>query len=460
MSDRARVKKWSIGADMWTWLQQQWAKFRSRRRGEMGEKPLIDIETIELTLERSPVPAVMMLVLVWAVCSVLLIMSHQGQSMIDGWIDGQKAPYSINARVDFSYVDNVQTEEKRKKAGEDAPKYYRIDDRLTGKIDGNIAGFFRNAVARSERNAAAPAVKASPQLLDALVRETAGSGRYSAFRKNLQQILKQGIRDVGSKSALSLPGRLAGRVSPRLLDALVRECTAAPRRPRYDAFRRKLQKMLKQGILADDANQNGGVKIVDSVGRIDKFQHDNFPTVSGAANELAQALFPEDKVCRDEFRKVLAELIGRSGNLELDRDRTDKALKEAAEAVAVVKVHVARGEPLVRKGQVVTAEIRERVRAWQEAMPKSGLFEAYRLMAWSFFLLGAMAPSAGSAAAAHGEGSSRRGLSFRAGNGRDFETRPGAAAAGRHSHAAGGAAPGGGICRNLFEHAYFETRKV
>ena len=319
----------------------------------MGDSPLIDVEAVEITFERSRVPAVMMLVLVWAVCSVLLILSHQRQSALDDWVDGQIAPYSINARVNFSYTDNAATEGKREEASAEEPEYYRLDNRRTNEINSNIGDFFLMVANRSERKAQGRA----PVIPD------------------------------------SLPARLAEASSPQLLEALVREYN---RGGNYPVFCDLLRQMLGRGILGAEVKsasaQESGIKIVDSNDRIgrDIVSLGELADVSAAADKLALALFPVDKGCRDEFRKLLRELIGDSGNLRLDHERTDEARRKAAAAVPPVIVHVTKGEPLVRKGEVFTATKRDCVSAELQAMPESDLLEAYKLMAWSFFLLAAV----------------------------------------------------------------------
>ena len=336
---------------MWSWLLRQWATFRSRRRGEMGEKPLVDFEAIELTFERSRVPAVAMLVLLWVVCSVLLILSHQRQSLLVDWVNGQKAPYSIKARVNFSYIDPDSTEKKREEARAKEPDCYRRESHRTREISGNIDNLFQMVAKRAE------------------------------------------LPDKGRNAAISdsLPARLAWKLSPQLLEALVREYT---RGRNYPEFADQLREMLEHGILSDksDPSQNGVIRVVYSDNSDDNeiVKVNKLPKVATATDKLAQTLFPVDKVCRDEFREVLRQLFGDSGNLLLDHERTVLERENAAKDAPAVKVYMYKDEPLVRVGEVVTDALRERVKAERQAMPKSVWPEAYRLMAWSFILLVAM----------------------------------------------------------------------
>ena len=50
-----------------------------------ADKPLIDQEYIEESLDRSPVPIVLVLVLVWVVSAVLLLLSENRQRDLAVW---------------------------------------------------------------------------------------------------------------------------------------------------------------------------------------------------------------------------------------------------------------------------------------------------------------------------------------------------------------------------------------
>lgn len=341
---------------MFFWLKHWFARLRSRRRGEMGEKPLIDWEAVDSTLEKSRIPAVLVLVLVWAVCSVLLILSRERQQHLVDWVDGQHAPYSINAAVDFSYPDSALTEAKREMARANEPEYFQLDSSLTNRINSNIGDFFllienRLADEARRRNSPVPdsapsrlAAKASPTLAGALYREYRRGGNYVMFSNLLRQTLSRGI--IGNPP---VGGRKGGK--------------------------------------------GGGVtlRVVDSSGRIsrDTFALNKFPTVEMASELLATSLFPDDVQCRSEFRQILQELIGPRGNLNCDPERTEDARAKAAAAVSPVVVNKTKGSPLIRKGEIFTPSVREMIDAERAATPKSGLLEAYRQMGWSFFLLAA-----------------------------------------------------------------------
>lgn len=342
---------------MFSWISHWFARLRSRRRGEMGGKPLIDWEAVDSTLEKSRIPAVLVLVLVWAVCSVLLILSRERQQHLVDWVDGQRAPYSINAAVDFSYTDSALTEARREAARAHEPEYFRLDSRLTNRINSNLGDFF---------------VLIENRLAD------------EARRRN-------------SSVPDSLPARLAAKASPTLAEALLREYR---RGGNYAMFSNLLRQTLGRGILGEASSggregAKGGssvIRVIDSSDRTSRetFSIDKFPTVAMAAELLATSLFPEDAQCRSEFRQILQELIGANGNLNCDPERTEEARVRAAAAVLPVVVDRAKGSPLIRKGEVFTPSVREMIDAERAATPESGLLEAYRQMAWSFSLLAAV----------------------------------------------------------------------
>jgi hypothetical protein len=339
---------------MISYLKHWFARRRAKRRGEMGEKPLIDWEAADSMLERSRIPAVVVLVLVWAVASVVLILSWTRQQQLLDWVDGQAAPYNIKAMADFSYVDSVATARKREAARENEPVYFRLDDRLTNSITDNINDFFvlieNRVVDESQRRnhavsgslAASVVAKASPMLAEALTREYRRNDNYPVFRKRLNEMLVRGI--VGAAPA-----------------------------------ERKVVKTLGETA----------IRIIDGRGRISRenFILGDFPTVSMAAALLSSTLFPVDIRCRDEFQTLLLELIGPQGNLNCDLKHTEEARAQAAAAVEPVKVDKSEGMILIRKGDRFTPEKREMIDAALRATPRTGFEEAYHQMVWSFAIV-------------------------------------------------------------------------
>ena len=298
-------------------LKNFFARMRSRWRGEIGAKPLIDRYAVETMLERSRIPAVLMLVLVWTVSSVLLILSRNRQYNLLDWVDGQRAPYSIHASVDFTYEDSAATARKREAARAAVPEYYREDDGVEKAVD----AFFKSVESKT-----ATAAYNIPGALEEAIAEALRSDKYPKFKSALQSMLRGGV-------AKPMPDRTALRIRGRDADALPRNLTS--------------------------------------------------PEV--CAKRLAGELLPATPALQQAFQKVLEKLIG-PGNLRCDAKFTEARRQEAAAAVAPVTVSKSKGELLIRKGEHFTSAMREMIAAEHQAMPRSGWFEAYSQMAWSFFI--------------------------------------------------------------------------
>ena len=323
----------------------------------MGETPLIDRENVDSMLERSRIPAVLILALVWAVSLVLLFLSGSHRQNRNFWTDWQVAPYGITAATDFSYIDSKATERSRREARENTPVYFKLDDALTRNINSNINDFF----VLTENRVADAANRRAPVV------------------------------------AGSLPALLAAKASPVLAEALTREYR---RNNTYPLFRERFNELLGKGILGQAPAERKVIKtlnqtkirIVDGLGRTSsEYTLSELPTVSGAAEQLAQALFPVDTNCREEFKTLLQELIGAQGNLNCDLERTKEMRDRAAAAVKPVVVEKLEGAILIRKGELFTPEKREMIRAAFEAAPQFGFVEnckeLCRHIGWSTAIL-------------------------------------------------------------------------
>ncbi|MBO5899916.1 MAG: hypothetical protein J6Q80_04195 [Lentisphaeria bacterium] len=106
----------------------------ARRRGQIAGHVWFDSERAGDVLRNSPVPGVVMLTLVWMVCTVVLTLSYQKQHDVSDWIIGQRVPYSVIAKCNFSFRDLDATEAKRSEAKENAPEFFRIDSRRSEDI--------------------------------------------------------------------------------------------------------------------------------------------------------------------------------------------------------------------------------------------------------------------------------------------------------------------------------------
>ena len=138
-----------------------WKRFLPflRPKGVPG-KPLLDREYIENSIESSPVPIVLTIVMIWMVSAVLLLLSENRQRDLTVWADGQKAPFSVWARADFTYEDTRETEIARQKAREIEPEIYRIDQNMLNGIKLEFIRFF--SAMQNKENALADQKEFSP----------------------------------------------------------------------------------------------------------------------------------------------------------------------------------------------------------------------------------------------------------------------------------------------------------
>jgi len=330
-----------------------WARFSARRRGLVNAKPLWNEEEIADIFRASPVPGTAMLVLVWAVASTLVIISMRQQTDISDWLVGQKAPYNIHARTNFTYVDRKATEEARSTAAAEAPEYFSLDRRKSEHI-----------------------VKMMNDFL--LCCET----RLADVKNKKNYVAKPD----------SLPSILAGGASLELLEAVNREQFHSTS---YLNFRDRLMRLVSNGIIAksDKESRTAGrqIKTVDESGRarIEIRTVGEMPDAELAAVVLADKLFPREN-SRDnrEFRAIATKLIGVDGNLVFDPRRSRQARDRAAASVKEIRRSKNEGALLISKGGVFTEGMREMMLAEQAALPRDfGMDIFYYNAAWCLVLL-------------------------------------------------------------------------
>ena len=329
-----------------------WAKFSARRKGIVNPKPLFDREKIEELLRTSPVPGVTTLVLIWAVSSTLIIISMRQQMDISGWMIGQKAPFNLHARTDFSYIDGKATREARENAASETPEFFLLDKYQSGRILKNFDDFLR----------------------------------YCDIRQAALEKKQNFIPPAGS-----LPAIEAGKLSPELLKSICREKGSGS----FSEFRDRLQRLVQNGIIAkaDKENRTAGrhVRIVDEYGRarLETRTIGEMPDSELAAIVLADKFFPHDNSVNNRaFREIAAALIGSAGNLSFDAIRSKKAGERSAAAVKEIRRSKNEGALLIRKGETFTEDLRDMMLAEQKALPKDfGMNIFYYNMGWCFILL-------------------------------------------------------------------------
>ena len=98
------------------------ARRELRRKGIINPRRLVDWDSFANTIDRSPAPAVFILVMVWVVSSVLMTLSALQQNIDPGWVIGQEATRTLHSSCDFNYVDQEELDRSRMAAMERARK--------------------------------------------------------------------------------------------------------------------------------------------------------------------------------------------------------------------------------------------------------------------------------------------------------------------------------------------------
>ena len=314
-------------------------------------------------LDSSPVPVILSFVFVWAAAAVLLTLSATRQRDAAVWKIAQKAPFTVQALVDFDYVDSAATEKQRAIARVAVPQYYNISTDKSELIQRNFVSFF--VILQS---------------------------KAAAFEA------KSVYQHSGSST---LPERLAVNFSKFQELAM-----AIKRQGGLKQFNQTLDRLVRHGIISDSSKllqKNQIIRVMTPDTRMIEITP---PDVEAAANELAAALdsdgrsgssessFRISAACAGEFKSVAAQLLG-SGNLTLDEKLTGVERQKAASAVAEIVRHCSAGDVIVEKNSIVTNAVIDMLNAERKAKPQGtelSLFycrigTSFLLLILAFFLL-------------------------------------------------------------------------
>ena len=350
---------------MFSSLKQFLTRYRARRelrrKGVINSKPWFDLEQFGNALDRSSAPAVVMLVMVWAVSSVLLSMAAQKQLKDPGdWVVGQKATRTIHASRDFQYNDLEELAAKRREAAEEQPEFFRINTERSKQILNRIQELLQAAEQR--------------------LRMERDGGKFTPEADNL-------------------PARLAAEASPELLDQL--EKINALERESGD-FKRTLATMLAQGVIgaSDKSGRNVGRKIrtVDQNNRISLVERTvlELPDPDAAGRRLARSVSHSTNEDLPPVRRQLAalftQLIGPEGNLDFDAARTEAGRSAAQAAITESLRAKSRGDLLVTKGDRVTPQMLQMFQDYSRAEDDAANIDAelpvlFQNMVWSLVLV-------------------------------------------------------------------------
>lgn len=310
------------------------------RRNGVPEKSLIDREYVEESLNNSPIPIMLIIVLLWVVSAVLLILSENSQRDLTVWVDGQKAPFSVWARTGFSYHDTSATEKLRNEAAKKEPVVYRIDRNELNRIKLEFTNFF-----------------SSLQL-----RENAENEKKLFHPEN----------NTGSKLA-------AGMIEYRPILKQIKNNS--------NALDQQLTMLLRHGVIGQDQlkNLSAGQKL-RIVSPDERSYYLQPPAPRQGAEKLAEVLKLSGNI-KEEFIRCAALILER-GDLIFDRQASADAANAARNEVKPVIKKQARGDLLIERHQLITREHVDMFQAEIAALPHGyGIVLLGNRLALSFLLL-------------------------------------------------------------------------
>lgn len=318
-----------------------WKKlFPFLRQNGTAEKALIDREYIEESICRSPVPIVLVLVLIWMVSAVLLLLSENRQRDLTVWAADQRAPFSVFARVAFAYEDRANTERLRQKARENAPGICRIDQRVSSQIKKGFEQFFEVLQKRE-----------TAELENKVFRPENGSGAKLASQViDYKKVLKQ-------------------------------------YRSHQVELDRQLEIILRHGVASEELSKKiSGYSKIQVISPDGKSYTLRPRVAESRAHELTEILKLSGTAGTEFFN--CAKMLMLAGNLKFDAESTEKGIAASAAAVKPVMKHCHRGELLVERQQSITRQSADMLRAEQKALPRGyGIVLLCNRLALSFLLL-------------------------------------------------------------------------
>ncbi len=294
-----------------------WRRYRHKKR---KTRTSFDIDQFEGMLNHSPVPGITLLVLVWAICALFLILAVNRRNETR-WQIGERSPVTLAARCDFAYEDLEATSEKRVASRKKATLYFQIDPQRSQKISDNFVEFLDAVEARSNG---------------------------------------KGVENVSDSR------RAANLATVDMIKFIA---------PRRELFQARAQNVINRGILSDTLRQRFGnpyrpVKIRDRNGNtnVDLIPLGNCPDLRTALEEIF--LNKEKEELCSEFCQLITPLFGDNGNLFPDETAIADAEK-AAENVVPVMRQVKKGDPLVERGGVITADLKAKLDAENRNLPRN-----------------------------------------------------------------------------------------
>lgn len=287
------------------------------RPNGVADKPLIDRQYIEDSLAASPVPIMLIIVLLWVVSSVLLLLSENNQRDLTMWTAGQQAPFPLWARTSFSYTDTDATARAKEAIRNQEPWIFRMDPESSKQIRNNLNGFFA-VIVEKENDQFIPGSDPGSQIATKLV-------NHKELRLQIE------------KNQHLIDDKIAEFFTHGFFSA-----EAAAKIPPDHQFR----------VITPYEITYKDIPVRDN---------------RSCALELA-AVMELSQPAKDEFLRSISALLA-PGILTLDQETTNANAEKAAAQIPPVVKKRQRGELIIDKKQLITNETIDMINAEIIALP-------------------------------------------------------------------------------------------
>ena len=349
---------------MFSFITDPVSRMLSRRRlGQHGfigsRKRRTEDNRLVAAADHSKVIGFLILFFLWLFCAGLLSFPthHSGNMPL---VLKQQAPKTIFAGFDFLYEDKEKTQEKKHLAVEAVPLYFKISEDEIKQTARNVEDFSSAVKARLDDE---------KQKIKYLPGKQPMAGLVAALDDNSIQVFNSLIQDEQL----------------------------------WQNYLRELDLILGQGIFSQKERES--YKVGQQIRIIDVRGRDRYPkqaieilTPQDAAAELSDSLLKyyssqsNRQAMRDALIQASSAIIGVKGNLIFDSARAEIKKKEAEKQVSQSMVEVKKYQPLVLKGQVITAKELNLLGAYEKAGQEKledrfSTQETIRDLVWSLFLM-------------------------------------------------------------------------
>ena len=302
-------------------------QINTSRRGNSGQA-ILDMA------DHSRVLTIFLLLLVWVVCTLTLTLTAFDELKVK-LVVGQSAPETVFARTAFSYVDTTATAAKIEEAVAQVPLSFTVSATDTESIMTRFNSFFADLAAYSPPSELSEGASAVENLLFAMEADRLAELRLIAGSDEIRMRLGALLANSLAQGVIGNAERREFRLGQpiRVIDIEKRD-----REPRS----------IEDILTPQRAGQT--------------------------AAELLLREYPlgaDTKSLTSELTGALALVIGESGNMHIDAERTDARRATARAAVKPVMINVAKGEPLINRLETVTEEAKQKVEAYSQHLLSS-----------------------------------------------------------------------------------------